>query len=239
MRCPTRQRADPMNRGPDRVGAFSCHVPFDNATNWRHYRVRRCVRCRSKTFPPMFFVHCRAGRGCIRTVSSRLIWTNAANCTSGPPNRSALARADRSTTMCSRSGAGCSREPWRTPDTRYRRTPHGAYRVYIADCVAGRCHTQERPTSGLVRQSDDLHRVNHISQRVIGTGHSYDFPVVTFHSSRPLGFTATLMEITEFGTAPAARILFRHGAEPKYFPREPQDAHEERLVWEALDHAIR
>lgn len=116
--------------------------------------------------------------------------------------------------------------------------PIGTYCVYVADCVSGRCHTQERPSSGLMRQSETRYRVSLTSQRIIRSGQSYDFPVETFHASHPMGFTATLMEISDFGTAPSARILFPCTAKPEYFPRTPQDAHEVRLVWDYIASAI-
>ena len=125
-------------------------------------------------------------------------------------------------------------------DRRYVLAPSilGAYHVYVVDCVDGRCHTNERPSKKLVRKSTVRFSAECFSKNIYTAGDSYEFPVETFHSSHPIGFTATVMEITDFGTAPSARILYPVVARPRDFRREPRNERERRLVWEALEHAI-
>lgn len=115
----------------------------------------------------------------------------------------------------------------------------GTHRIWLAPCKKARCHAQESGGSGLVLDDGSKVRPRRTTSVAWSAGQTYDFPIETFHDSVPQGFVATLVCITDFGSASSARILFPVDVVPSPYDRAPADTREVGLIWEAIERACR
>ena len=90
-------------------------------------------------------------------------------------------------------------------DVRYdlRQDRLGQMRLHEVPCKKARCHTARVGP----RLAEGRYTLVERSRRTVVAGEVYDFPVETLHTSDAMVLTATLLRITDFGTAEYARIV--------------------------------
>ena len=99
----------------------------------------------------------------------------------------------------------------------------GEYRLYTV--YPYRAQDKETPFVALDGKRYDMRM---ISELVIRPGETYAFPAFEFHSSHPIGLTATIIRVDPFDKTLQARVTCKHDRTPQFFKR---DAIGEEMLW--------
>ena len=82
-----------------------------------------------------------------------------------------------------------------------------------------------------VRFDDKRYDMKIVEQFIIRTGQIYAFPAFDFHSSEPIGLTATIITIRPFDKMLQAKVTCRYDQLPRLFKR---DSFEEEFLWSII-----
>ena len=83
----------------------------------------------------------------------------------------------------------------------------------------------------LVRLDDKRYDMKIVEQFIVDTGSLYAFPAFEFHSSEPIGLTATIITIRPFDKTLQARVTCRYDQRPQLFKR---DSFDEEHLWSII-----
>ncbi len=112
--------------------------------------------------------------------------------------------------------------------------PAGEYEVWgVAPYAAAR---RDAP---LERLDDLRYRLKVVEERRVCAGSRYDFPPLAFHESRAEGFTATVIEMTDFDPKRQARVVCRVGEVPLGTFRRIGAPEEQARLWHEIARVCR